>query len=120
MLVRNSANLYLVVVLAAQPGSAVRIVLFFPDRHDLLDPLDRVPASLERSVAVSRGNTDDDARLPDRERAYAMDDGHMVDSPAFSNLVPDLRHGELGRRCVGLVFEMRHRSTTAVVSDGSD
>ena len=78
-------------MLAAEPGSAVRIVLLFPDGDDLLDPLDRVAAGLERGVAVRRGNADDDARLPDRERADTVDYGDVVDAPSLADLVANLR-----------------------------
>src|SRR5215216_5200175 len=107
-------------MLAAEPGSAVPVVLFLPDRHDFLDPLDRIPARLERGVAVRRSDADDDARLPDRQRADTVDDGDVVDSPTFPNLVADLHHGQFGGRRIGLVFEMRHRPIAGMVSYGSD
>src|SRR5688500_9913204 len=107
-------------MLATQPGSAVRIVLFLPDGNDLFDPLDRIAAGLERGVAVRRGNADDDACLPDRERADAVDNGDVVDSPPVADLVADLRHGELGGWRIGLVFEMRNCSTAAMVAHGPD
>src|SRR5215213_4869680 len=116
----DAADLNLIFVLAAQPGSAIRIVLFLPDRDDLLDPLDRVAAGLECGVAMRRGDADDNTRLPDRQRADAVDNGDLVNSPAFPNLVPDLRHGQLGGRGICLVFEMGDRLAAAVVAHGPD
>src|SRR5687767_489705 len=107
-------------MLAAQPGSAVRIVLLLPDGDDLLDPLDRIAAGVKSGVTVRRGNADDDTCLPDRERADTVDNGDMVDPPPFANLVADLRHGELGGRRIRFVFEMRHRATTPMVAHGPD
>src|SRR3954468_24224130 len=116
----DSSDLNLILALAAKPGSAIRIVLFLPDRHDLLDPLDRVPASLECGVAVCRGNADDDTSLPNREWPDAVNNGHAIDTPAFLDLIADLRHGQLGGRRIRFVFEMRDRLPAAVVTHGSD
>src|SRR5215212_7858018 len=117
---RDSSYFNLIIVLATEPGSAIRIVLFLPDRHDLLDPLNRVPASLECGVAVGRGNADDDASFPDCECADAVNNGHTIDTPAFPNLVADLRHGQLGGRRIRFVFEMCDRLSAAVVAHGPD
>src|SRR5215207_10162776 len=105
---------------AAEPGSAVRIMLLLPDRDDFLDPLDRIAAGLERGVAVRRGDADDDACLTDRERADTVDYGDVVDAPPLADLVTNLRHGELGGRGIRLVFEMGNRATAAVVANRPD
>ena len=105
---------------AAQPDSAIRIVLFLPDRYDLLDPLNRIPARLERGVTVRRCDANDDARLSNGQRADTVDDGDVVDSPTLPNLVTDLRHVKLGGGCICLIFEMRHRSIAGMVSHGPD
>src|SRR5215204_84865 len=103
-------------MLAAKPDSPIRIVLFLPDRYDLLDPLNRILAGLERGVAVRRGDANDDARLTNGQRANTVDDRDMVGSPTLPNLVTDLRHVKLGSRCICLIFEMRHRSIARMVS----
>src|SRR5688500_765077 len=107
-------------MLAAQPGSAVRIVLLIPDGYDLFDPLERLAAGLERGVAVRRGDADDYACLPDRERADAVDYGDVVDTPPLADLVANLRHGELGGRRIRLVLEMGNRATAAVIAHRPD
>src|SRR3954463_6460304 len=111
----DSSYLNLIFALAAEPGGTIRIMLFLPDWYDLLDPLNRVPASLECGVAVGRGNADDDASFPDCECADAVNNGHTIDTPAFPNLVADLRHGQLGGRRIRFVFEMCDRLSAAVV-----
>src|SRR5918993_3085910 len=116
----DASDLDLIVMLAAQPGSAVRIVFLFPDRNDLLDPLDCIPAGIKGCVAVRRGDADNDACLPHRERAYSMDYGDVVDAPTLADFVADLRHGELSGRRIRLIFEMGNRATTAVVAHRPD
>ena len=49
-----------------------------------------------------------------------MDDGDVVNSPTRPNLVTNLRHVKLGGRCIGLIFEMSHRSIAGMVSHGPD
>src|SRR4051794_22591312 len=107
-------------MLAPQPGSSIHIVLLLPDRDDLLDALDRISARLECGGAVSRSDANDDAGLAHRERADSVDDGDVGDSPTVPDLIADLRHAKLGGRRIRFVFEMRHGSTTAVVSHGPD
>ena len=106
-------------MLAAQPGRAVGIMLLLPDRHDLFDPLDRVPTGVERGVAMRGRHADDDARLPDRQRPDAMDDGDVLDAPALADLVADLRPSSLGGRRVCLIFEMRDGLATPVIAYGA-
>ncbi len=48
----QSPDLMLVVGFAADPDGSIGVVLFFPDRHDLFQPFDRVPAGVEGGVAV--------------------------------------------------------------------
>ena len=58
---------------AFQPDVATLEVLVLPDRHDLLDALDRVAARRKRVGTVRRGGHDDDARL--RRARAARSDG---------------------------------------------
>src|SRR4051812_25623150 len=96
-------HLALIVGFAADPDPAVSVMLFFPNRHNLLDPLDGVTAGLEGGVAVRRGDRDHDARLADLELPDSMDDRDALDIPLLSNFIADLMEHLLSGRPVRLI-----------------
>ena len=66
--------------------AAVGPVLFLPDRHEFLEPVDGVAARLERLGAVRTADGHGDADLADVEAAEAMDQHHLADRPALARV----------------------------------
>src|SRR5215210_3484968 len=58
----------------ADPFLAALVHLLLPERHRLLERVDRVLARCQCVLAVRRGDGDHDARLADAERADAVVD----------------------------------------------
>ena len=89
---------------------AVGPVLLLPDRHQFLEPVDRVAAGLERLGAVRAAHGHGHADLADVQLAQAMDQDDVADRPAAARVGLDLGQLLLGHAGVGLVVEGdRHR-----------
>src|SRR5581483_4669580 len=63
-------------------GAAVGPILFLPDRHQFLEPVNRVPARLERLAAVRTTYRHRDTHFADIEMAQPMDHYDLADRPA--------------------------------------
>src|SRR5439155_5255809 len=90
------------------PDRSVVGVLLLPDRHDLLEPVDREPAGGEGFSAVRRRDRDHDGVVPDRECADAVVHGDAQRSPTGLRLRDDLADLRLGHLRIGLVLQQCH------------
>ena len=93
-------------VLPSNPLRAVAPHFLLPDRHDLLQAIDRVARGLERFAAMRGGHGDHHRRLSDVQHTRAVDDRHAADRPTALHLVANLRHDLLGHLRIGLVLQM--------------
>src|SRR3954451_7604697 len=92
---------WLVMVSESRPrvdpfGGAVGPVLFLPDRHQFLEPVDGVAARLERLRPVRTADRHGHADLAHVHVPQAVDQGHLADGPALAGLALDLGHLLLG------------------------
>src|SRR6185312_15766972 len=101
---------------AADPGFAVDVEFLFPDRYDLLDPLDRVATGVERLGPMRGSDRNPDTHLADGETSYPVMDCDSLDIPPLADLGTDLRQRLFGGRFVRLVFENENAPTARVVS----
>src|SRR5438270_3299802 len=88
------------------PYRPVLEVFFLPDRNNLLQTIDRVVASLEGHLAVSRGHDDYYTRFGYLNPAKTMNDPHSIDGPALLYLTPDLFHRANRHWLVAFVFKV--------------
>src|SRR4051812_24867037 len=91
---------------APDPLLAALVDLLLPERHALLERVDRVLARCERVGAVRRGDGDHDARLADADPADAVVDGDRAELVAGLELGGDLGHDPFGHALVGLVVQV--------------
>src|ERR1041385_5796490 len=80
------------------PHRAIFKILFLPDGHDLLQPVNSVTAGVKRRAAISRGNHDGDTGLADIKPPQPMDHTHAVDRKLLSDLLAYLPHLANGHR----------------------
>src|SRR5689334_6723243 len=112
----RSTRLVAMVTLRLQPHPhlAVLEVLLLPDRHRLLQGIDREAAGLEGGAAVRRGDRDHHARLADLEAPDAV---HERDAggggPALPDGGRDLAHLGERHRAVRLVLQEFHPAATS-------
>src|SRR5208282_1156954 len=78
--------------LAADPYLAAFEMLFFPNRYDFLQPIDREPARLERFCAMRRRDRKRHRRLAYFDDADAMRDRDAHDFPSRASLYGELAH----------------------------
>src|SRR5690242_5295664 len=115
----RGTRLVAIVTLRLQPHPylAVLEVLLLPDRHRLLQGVDREAAGVEGRTPVRRGDRDHHARLPDLEAADAVDEGDAGGGrPAPTDGDRDLAHLGQGHGGVGLVLEELHPPATGLVA----
>src|SRR4051812_6722480 len=91
---------------APDPLLAALVDLLLPERHALLERVDRVLAGGERVGPVRRRDGDHDARLADAHPADAVVDSYGAEVVARLQLAGDLGHDLLGHPLVRLVIEV--------------
>src|SRR5205823_3689424 len=89
-----------------EPLLAALVDLLLPERHRLLERVDRVLARRQRVVAVRRRDGDRDARLADLDPADPVVDRDRPELVPLLELGGDLGHHLLGHLGVGLVLEI--------------
>src|SRR5260370_29109024 len=82
-------------------------VLFLPDRHQLLEAIDGVPASLERFSPMRAAHRDRDADLAYPEPTQPMFEDDFANRPTATCFGFDLGHLLFGHAGIGLIVE-RH------------
>src|SRR5690348_16975269 len=78
--------------IALYPARPVGGVLFLPDRHRLLEPVDAPLACRDCLVAVRCRDANNDRRLADFEVARAVRHRHAGAGPSLLDLLADLSH----------------------------
>src|SRR5688572_10853537 len=104
---------------AFQPDFAALEMLVLPDRHNLLHPLDRVPAGGEGVCPVRRCRDDDDAGFADLDTADPMVHGDAGIRPRLPRLGHDQLERAYRERLVRLVFEEPDLPPLVVISNQS-
>src|SRR6266851_1995263 len=92
---------------AADPLLAALVELLLPERHLVLEEVDRVLARGQCVLAMRRGDRDDDARLADLDATRAMVDRDLAEVVATLQICSDLAHDLLGHFLVRLVVEVK-------------
>src|SRR5215207_4851570 len=101
--------------LTPHPDVAVGPDLALPDRHDLLYPLDGVPARLKGWTASWRGDDYGHAGLAETYAPDAVHYGDLAHAPAPLYLRPDLLQLPVCHRAVRLVLEVLDRCAIRLV-----
>src|SRR5438876_8815615 len=86
-------------------GRSIGPVLFFPDRHELLEAVDGIPARLERCRTMRTAHRDRDADLADLEPTQPMLEHDFAYRPAPARFGFDLGHLLFGHSGIRLVVE---------------
>src|SRR6266545_4218031 len=95
---------------SAPPRLPLGQELLLPDRHVLLDPVDRVPGGFERLGAVRTGHRHEHGGLPHVRPPGPMGEVGLAHGPLGEHLVRDLAHPSERQLLVRLVVEPGHRS----------
>jgi hypothetical protein len=90
---------------SADPYFTALTVLLLPDRHDLLESVDYVAASLEGLGPVGAGNGDDHCVLADFQTTEPMLQSYGMYRPPRPGLVADLMKTGQSHRFVRFVLE---------------
>ena len=95
--------------LAVDPAAvAVRVVLFFPDRHAVLDRIDDVAAGIEGLAPMLGADADPDRHLADAKIADPVQAPCMLDGEALEGLTDDAFAFPHRERLESLVFQALH------------
>src|ERR1019366_2165014 len=89
-----------------------RTVLFFPNRHEFLEPIDRKPARFKCLGAVRATDGDGNADVADVKMPDTVLHDNVAERPARARLRFDLGHLFFGHRRVCFIIE-RDRDTVA-------
>src|SRR5215470_478162 len=112
----RSERLLPMVTLQPDPHLAVLEVLLLPDRHRLLERVDREAARLEGFPAMRGGHRDEHARLTDLEAADAVDEGELADArEPRAGRHGDLAHLRQRHRRMRLVLEELHAAPARLI-----
>src|SRR5215211_2898229 len=93
---------------APQPFLAALVDLLLPERHGLLEPVDRLAAGGQRVLPVRCRDGDHHARLADLDPADAVVDRDRAEVVFLLELGRELRDHVLGHLGVCLVVEVEH------------
>src|ERR1700730_2094283 len=91
--------------LAADPYFAALEVFLLPDRHDLLQPVDREAAGFKGLGTMRRRDRDRDRSLADIDQADAMTDRDADDTPSLARLARQPAHLAERHRLVSFVLQ---------------
>ncbi len=105
---------------APDPLLAALVHLFLPQRHALLERVDRVPAGGERVLAMGSRHGDHDRSLADPDPPDPVVDGDRAELVARLQLGGDVGHHLLRHPFVGLVLQVRHRPAAGVDAGRAD
>src|ERR1051325_10548473 len=104
---------------AADPLLAALVDLLLPERHRLLERVDRLAAGGQRSLAVRGGDRDRDARRADLDAPDTVVDRDRAELVALEQARSEPGHHVLGHLGVGLVLEMRDLAASRLPPHGA-
>src|SRR5688572_11643524 len=101
--------------LSLNPYFPILEELLLPDRDNLLQPVDRILARVERRAAVRRRDDDRDTRLANVHMAEPVNDRDTADIPRGPHELSNFLHGLERHRLVGFILEIACRLPLGVV-----
>src|SRR5688572_5668511 len=112
---RSSSNSAFPLRLSFNPYFPILEELLLPDRDNLLQPVDRILARVERRSAVRRRDDDRDTRLANVHMTEAVNNRDAPDVPGGPHELSNFLHGLERHRLVGFILQISRRLPLGVV-----
>src|SRR5579862_308861 len=97
----------------------VRPILFLPNRHQLLEPIDGMAASIKRLSAMRATDRHGDTNLANVQMAEAVHHHDLTHRPALTCFTFDFDHFLFSHAGIGLVIQGNGGPVRGEVADGA-